>query len=133
VTTAQRHADRSARRPKLAKLALIAALRTYVEERLQASPLLRGELLFPARLRAEETAGMDRGSIDAGQTPGARSKLLAACWSSTSQTMRDETRSISCGIPIAATAHAGFLQKVLHLAKSLPASLCATLCRGNAP
>src|SRR5215510_12098641 len=34
ATTAQWHADRSARRPKQAKLALNAALRTYVEERL---------------------------------------------------------------------------------------------------
>ena len=34
ATTAQWHAERSARRPKRAKLALNAALRTYVEERL---------------------------------------------------------------------------------------------------
>jgi IS30 family transposase len=34
ATTAQWHADRSARRPKLTKLALNPALRTYVEERL---------------------------------------------------------------------------------------------------
>src|SRR3954454_14664505 len=34
ATTAQWHAERAARRPKLAKLALNAALRTYVEERL---------------------------------------------------------------------------------------------------
>lgn len=34
ATTAQWHADRAARRPKQAKLALNAALRTYVEERL---------------------------------------------------------------------------------------------------
>ena len=34
ATTAQWHAERSARRPKPAKLALNAALRTYVEERL---------------------------------------------------------------------------------------------------
>ena len=34
ATTAQWHVDRSARRPKQAKLALNAALRTYVEERL---------------------------------------------------------------------------------------------------
>ena len=34
ATTAQWHADRSARRPKPTKLALNAALRTYVEERL---------------------------------------------------------------------------------------------------
>src|SRR5207245_9882273 len=34
ATTAQWHADRAARRPKRAKLALNVALRTYVEERL---------------------------------------------------------------------------------------------------
>src|SRR5712672_4393049 len=34
ATTAQWHADRSARRPKPAKLAVNAALRTYVQERL---------------------------------------------------------------------------------------------------
>ena len=34
ATTAQWHAERAARRPKQAKLALNAALRTYVEERL---------------------------------------------------------------------------------------------------
>ena len=44
-------------------------------------------LLFPARLCAGKAAGMDRGSIDGGQTPGARSRLLAAC-RSTSRTMR---------------------------------------------
>jgi IS30 family transposase len=34
ATTAQWHVERAARRPKQAKLALNAALRTYVEERL---------------------------------------------------------------------------------------------------
>lgn len=34
ATTAQWHADRSARRPRLTKLALNTTLRTYVEERL---------------------------------------------------------------------------------------------------
>src|SRR5215470_13274705 len=82
ATTAQWHADRSARRPKQAKLALNAALRTYVEERLAGFVVARS----PARLCAGKAAGMDRGSIDAGQTPGARSRLLAAC-RSTSRTM----------------------------------------------
>ena len=36
ATTAQWHAERSARRPKQAKLVLNAALRAYVEERLAA-------------------------------------------------------------------------------------------------
>ena len=51
----------------------------------QASSSLRVGLLFPARLYAGKAAGMDRGSIGGGQTPGARSRLLAAC-RSTSRT-----------------------------------------------
>ena len=53
----------------------------------QASSSLRVGLLFPARLCTGKVAGMDRGSIGGGQTPGARSRLLAAC-RSTSRTMR---------------------------------------------
>jgi len=53
----------------------------------QGSSSLRMGLLFPARLCAGKVAGMDHGSIGGGQTPGARSRLLAAC-RSTSQTMR---------------------------------------------
>src|SRR5690242_16109939 len=87
ATTAQWHAERSARRSKQAKLALNAALRTYVEERWQGSLSLRMGLLFLARLCAGKVAGMDRGSIGGGQTPGARSRLLAAC-RSTSRTVR---------------------------------------------
>ena len=87
ATTAQWHAERSARRPKQAKLAPDATLRTYVEERLQVSSSLRVGLPFPARLYAGKAAGMDRGSIGGGQAPGARSRLLAAC-RSTSRTMR---------------------------------------------
>jgi Helix-turn-helix domain len=53
----------------------------------QGSLSLRMGLLFLARLCAGKVAGMDRGSIGGGQTPGARSRLLAAC-RSTSRTMR---------------------------------------------
>src|SRR5215471_10567563 len=55
--TAQWRAERSARRPKQAKLALNAALRTYVGERLAGSSSLRVGLLFPARLCAGKAAG----------------------------------------------------------------------------
>ena len=53
----------------------------------QGSLSLRVGLLFLARLCAGTAAGMGRGSIGGGQTPGARSRLLAAC-RSTSRTMR---------------------------------------------
>jgi IS30 family transposase len=42
ATTAQWHAERAARRPKQAKLALNAALRTYVEERLAGAVVAPG-------------------------------------------------------------------------------------------
>jgi transposase len=45
------------------------------------------ELLFPARPWAGKAAGMDHESLGGGQAPGARSRLLVAC-RSTSRTMR---------------------------------------------
>ena len=47
ATTAQWHTDRSARRPKQAKLALNAALRTYVEERLAGFVVARSGAPVP--------------------------------------------------------------------------------------
>ena len=47
ATTAQWHAERSARRPKQAKLALNAALRTYVEERLAGLVIARSGAPVP--------------------------------------------------------------------------------------
>jgi IS30 family transposase len=47
ATTAQWHAERAARRPKQAKLALNAALRTYVEERLAGVVLAPGRVPVP--------------------------------------------------------------------------------------
>jgi IS30 family transposase len=47
ATTAQWHAERAARRPKPAKLALNAALRTYVEERLAGVVVAPGGALVP--------------------------------------------------------------------------------------
>src|ERR1700761_9190481 len=50
ATAAQWHADRSARRPKPTKLALNAALRTYVEEQ------LAGIVAAPSRVRVRRPA-----------------------------------------------------------------------------
>ena len=50
ATTAQWHADRSARRPKPTKLALNSALRTYVEDR------LAGVVADPSRVRIRRPA-----------------------------------------------------------------------------
>jgi hypothetical protein len=47
ATTAQWHAERSARRPKPGKLAVNAALRTYVEERLAGTVVARSGALVP--------------------------------------------------------------------------------------
>src|ERR1700694_1577723 len=47
ATTAQWHARRAARRPKLAKLARNPALRTYVEERLAAGVIAPGGVPVP--------------------------------------------------------------------------------------
>ena len=66
ATTAQWHAERSARRPKPTKLALNATLRTYVEER------LAGVVVAPSGV---------------GPGHGARSRLPGAC-RSTSRTTR---------------------------------------------
>ena len=46
ATTAQWHAERAARRPKQAKLARNAALRTYVEERLSGAILAGSDCLL---------------------------------------------------------------------------------------
>jgi hypothetical protein len=54
ATTAQWHADRSARRPKLTKLARNIVLRTYVEDRLGG--------VVAAKLRSRSPAGPAQGS-----------------------------------------------------------------------
>ena len=87
ATTAQWHAERSARRPKQAKLALNRHCEPMWRNDWQGSLSLRVGLLFLARLCAGTAAGMGRGSIGGGQTPGAQSRLLAAC-RLTSRTMR---------------------------------------------
>ncbi len=87
ATTAQWHAERSARRPKQAKLALNTALRTYVEERLAGVVVAPGGLLFPGPAVHWRGRRHENQSLGGGQGPGARSKSLAAC-RSTSRTMR---------------------------------------------
>ncbi len=87
ATTAQWHAERAGRRPKQAKLALNAALRTYVEERLAGVVVAPSGALFAARLCLGKAADMDHGRSGGGQMPGARSRSPAAC-RSTSRAMR---------------------------------------------
>ncbi len=69
ATTAQWHAERSARRPKPAKLALNAALRTYVEERLGGVVVAPNGAPAPGPAVTGKAAGTDRGSIGGGQMP----------------------------------------------------------------
>jgi transposase-like protein len=87
ATTAQWHAERSARRSKQAKLALNAALRTYVEERSAGVVVAPNGAPVPGPAVRWKGRRHGRGSIGGGLTPGARSRLLAAC-RSTSRTMR---------------------------------------------
>ena len=87
ATTAQWHAERSARRPKQAKLVLNAALRTYVEER------LAGIVVAPSGASVPGPAVSWKGRRHGPRQdrrwarPGARSRSPAAC-RSTSRTMR---------------------------------------------
>ena len=79
ATTAQWHAERAARRPKQAKLARNATLRTYVEER------LAGVVVAPsgAPVPGPVVSWKDHGRTGDGQTPGARSRSPVACrWTS---------------------------------------------------
>src|SRR3954464_3206193 len=57
ATTAQWHAERAARRPKPTKLALNAALRTYVEERLTGAVVAPGGAVAPRRGGAGKARG----------------------------------------------------------------------------
>ena len=86
-TTAQWHADRSARRPKPTKLALNATLRTYVEERLAGIVVAASGAPVPGPPFRGRAAGMAGERIDDGPRPGALSRLPDAC-RSTSRTTR---------------------------------------------
>src|SRR5271155_477028 len=87
ATTAQWHAERSARRPKQASLRSTRHCESTWRNDWLASSWLPAGLLFPVRLCPGKVVGMDRGRIGDGQTPGARSRLLGAC-RLTSRTMR---------------------------------------------
>jgi len=76
--TAQWHAERAGRRPKPAKLAVNAALRCYVQERLAWSSPRAGPRC-PARSCPGGVAGKGAGRTDAGPEGGARSRLPSAC------------------------------------------------------
>src|SRR3954462_6532718 len=79
ASTAQWHAERAARRPKRAKLATNAALRTYVQEHLSAQSPPRAGLLWLGRPWPGRAAGTGRGRHGAGPRRGARSKSPGAC------------------------------------------------------
>ena len=87
ATTAQWHADRSARRPKPAKLAVNPILRDYVQDR------LAGMIATPdgAPIVGPRSCGRGAGpcidSTDAGRQPGAQNRFLVA-FGSTSPRMR---------------------------------------------
>src|SRR6185369_9637265 len=68
ASTAQWHAERASRRPKGAKLATNAALRTYVQEHLS------GAVAIPGRPWPGRAAGTGVGSTASGPRRGARSK-----------------------------------------------------------
>ena len=87
ATTAQWHAERAARRPKQAKLARNAALRTYVEERLAGVVVAPSGVPVPGRSCPGKAGGTDHGRTGDGQTPGARSRSPVAC-RGTSRTTR---------------------------------------------
>jgi DNA-binding CsgD family transcriptional regulator len=74
ATTAQWHAERSARRPKPTKLALYATLRTYVEERLAGIVVAPSGFPLPVLQCLGRTAGMASDRIGDGPGHGARSR-----------------------------------------------------------
>jgi transposase len=87
ATTAQWHADRRARRPKVAKLAGNDALRQYVQDRLAGlitAPTARG---CQVRMFAGSDAVTAAVRTGAGPSRGARSRSRAGC-GSTSPMMR---------------------------------------------
>ena len=87
ATTAQWHADRSARRPKPTKLALNKSLRTYVEEGLAGVVVAQDGALFLVRHAVERPPASPKKRSTMGQSTGARSRLPDV-WRSTSRTIR---------------------------------------------
>lgn len=86
ASTAQWHAERSARRSKPTKLALNTTLRAYVEQRLVGVVMTPSGAAVPGPA-VGRAAGMARERIGGGPGPGARSRLPDAC-RSTSRTTR---------------------------------------------
>ena len=87
ASTAQWHAERSARRSKPTKLALNITLRTYVEQRLAGVVMTPAALPFLVPSFLGRAAGMAHERIGDGPGPGARSRLPGGC-GSTSRTTR---------------------------------------------
>ena len=87
ATTAQWHADRSARRPKPAKLAINAALRAMYRIGWPGWSSARTGRRFPDRRDRGRAAGTGVGRTGAGPRRGARSRSPAGC-GSTFPTMR---------------------------------------------
>jgi Helix-turn-helix domain len=69
ASAAQWHADRSGRRPKVAKLALNPALRLYVDERLAGTVAAPGDVRSPGA-----DVGMDKERIGGGARHGVQSR-----------------------------------------------------------
>jgi len=87
ATTAQWHADRAARRPKPAKLAINAALRAYVQDRLAGVVVTPRGAAVPGPAVSWKGRRHGRRRIGGGPRRGARSRLPIA-YGSTSRTMR---------------------------------------------
>jgi hypothetical protein len=83
ATTAQWHADRSARRPKPAKLAVNGRLRGYVQDRLAGKISAPDGAALSGPRRHGRAAGTGLASTAGGRRRGARSRSLADCgWTS---------------------------------------------------
>jgi len=88
ATTAQWHAERAARRPKPARLAVHAALRTYVQDRLAGMVAAPGGAVILGRPCRGRVAGTGVGRHGGGPRRGARSRSPSACGSTFPGTRR---------------------------------------------
>src|SRR5258707_9441058 len=79
ASTAQWHAERSARRPKRAKLAINAALRAYVQDRLAGQVVAQDGAAVRGRSCRGRDAGMGRDRSGDGVWRGAPSRLRSVC------------------------------------------------------
>ena len=79
ATTAQWHAERSACRPKQAKLMWNKALHSYVQDRLSGIIMTPNVFRLPARPYHGTDEGTVGGSIAAGRAPGALSRSPVDC------------------------------------------------------